>query len=195
MSLAVSVAKELVRLSFAEVEADPLTDLRLQKLLYYAQAWSLVVRGSELFPEELVAWRHGPVVVEVYKGLPQGQGASVIPADEYTEQPDLLDEEKEFVGRVWDSYKEHSAIRLARMTHDETPWKNAWGDRPRADVGNDPILVDDMEEYFSQQTMPAALAEYEHRLRKREEEACHRLTMRPKIDVARLLPKSLVAGG
>ena len=52
-----SVAKELVRLSFAGDEKDPLTNLRLQKLLYYAQAWSLVLRESELFPEEIEAWR------------------------------------------------------------------------------------------------------------------------------------------
>src|SRR5258708_40323860 len=89
MFRALSVAKELVRLSFAGDEKDPLTNLRLQKLLYYAQAWSLVLRESELFPEEIQAWRWGPVVPAVYDKLPDGQGGSQIPPDRICDGPDL----------------------------------------------------------------------------------------------------------
>src|SRR5205823_14692025 len=93
MFRALSVAKELIRLSFAGDEKDPLTNLRLQKLLYYAQAWSLVLRESELFPEEIEAWRWGPVVPAVYNKLPDGQGASQIPADTFADAPEPPPEE------------------------------------------------------------------------------------------------------
>src|SRR5947209_10944283 len=96
-----SVAKELVRLSFAGDEKDPLTNLRLQKLLYYAQAWSLVLRESELFPEEIEAWRWGPVVPVVYGELPAGQGANQVPPAAFGDAPDLPPEEAELVLSVW----------------------------------------------------------------------------------------------
>ncbi len=53
MSHLFSLAKELVKLSLAGEEGDPLTHFRLQKLLYYAQAWSVVLRETELFQEEI----------------------------------------------------------------------------------------------------------------------------------------------
>ena len=64
MSSARSVAKELVRCSLSEQVPDPLTYSRLQALLYYAQGWSLVLRNSEFFPEEIVYTPDGPAVLE-----------------------------------------------------------------------------------------------------------------------------------
>ena len=64
---AVDVARYLVLLASTESdgpaqEADCLTNLRLQKLLYYVQGWSLGERGRPMFREEIQAWRYGPVV-------------------------------------------------------------------------------------------------------------------------------------
>jgi uncharacterized phage-associated protein len=184
------VAKELVALSFAGDEADPLTNLRLQKLLYYAQAWSLVVRESELFSEDLEAWRHGPVVPKVYHALPDGQKASQITPDMFATAPDLPPEEAEFVARVWESYKQHSALQLSKMTHAESPWVKAWGDRPSDGTGNDPISVEEIEKHFFRETMPGPLAEYEHRLRKQEEVACRKLVDLPEINIAQFEARS-----
>ena len=61
MSQLLAVAKLLVELSLSGDEKDPVTNLRLQKLLYYSQAWSLVIRGSELFSDDIEAWCWGPV--------------------------------------------------------------------------------------------------------------------------------------
>ena len=60
MSTAVSVAREFVRLSFAGPEPDPLTGPRLQKLLYYAQAWHLALNGDPLFDERMRRGWMGP---------------------------------------------------------------------------------------------------------------------------------------
>ncbi len=77
MSTALSVARELVRLSFENAEPDPLTGPRLQKLLYYAQAWSLAARGCCLFPEPIQARRGGPVV----RAVRPARGSVVGPKD------------------------------------------------------------------------------------------------------------------
>jgi uncharacterized phage-associated protein len=184
-----SVAKALVRLSFAGDEKDPLTNLRLQKLLYYAQAWSLVLRESELFPEEIEAWRWGPVVPVVYDELADGQGANQIPPTAFGDAPDLPLEEAELVRSVWEAYNQFSALQLSRMAQEETPWVRAWN-RPSEGTasGNNPIKVEDLEDYFGRQAVPAPLAAYHFELRKREEEAGRKLADLPPLD-----PRSLTA--
>ena len=174
MSQIMSLAKEFVKLSLSGEERDPLTNLRLQKLLYYSQAWSLVIRESELFQEEICAWRHGPVVQEVYRALPDA-GATAVPLESFADAPDLEADEAAFVKSVWEAYNQYSAIKLSRMTHEETPWKKAWGGRPVDGTGNDAIQIEDLEEFFGRQAMPAPLAAYAHDLRKREEEATRKL--------------------
>jgi uncharacterized phage-associated protein len=185
-----SVAKEFVRLSFAGDENDPLTTLRLQKLLYYAQAWSLVLRESELFPEEIEACRWGPVVPVVYGKLPDGQGANQVPPTIFGDAPDLPTEDAELVRSVWEAYNQYSALQLTRMTQEETPWVRAWKDRPTngSEAGNAPIDVDDLEDYFGKQAVPAPLAAYHYELRKREAEAAKKLANLPP-----LAPRSLTA--
>jgi len=174
-----SVAKELVKLSLSGDEKDPLTNLQLQKLLYYAQAWSLVLRESELFSDEIEAWRHGPVVPAVYHSLPDGQGANQIHTDAFADAPDLRAEEADFVRRVWEAYNPYSALQLSKMTHEEAPWIKAWGGRPKDGAGNDPISVDDLEDFFGRETVPAPLAAYRHELRRREAEAKRALAEMP----------------
>eukprot|EP00826_Nyctotherus_ovalis_P042107 TRINITY_DN4299_c0_g1_i16.p2 TRINITY_DN4299_c0_g1~~TRINITY_DN4299_c0_g1_i16.p2 ORF type:complete len:120 (+),score=6.22 TRINITY_DN4299_c0_g1_i16:161-520(+) len=46
--------------------ADEITNLKMQKLLYYAQGTYLALKDEKLFDEDLVAWTHGPVVKEIY---------------------------------------------------------------------------------------------------------------------------------
>jgi uncharacterized phage-associated protein len=175
-----SLAKELVKLSLAGEEGDPLTHFRLQKLLYYAQAWSLVIRETELFPEEIRAWKNGPVVEEVNRKLPDSRCAACVPEDAFADAPDLEAEDAAFLKSFWEAYSEYSASQLYRMTHSERPWQKTWKDRPNV---NAPIPVEDIEEYFSRQTVPAPLAAYSHHLRKREEEAEMKLREIPPIDV------------
>jgi uncharacterized phage-associated protein len=182
VSQVLSLAKELVKLSLAGEESDPLTHFRLQKLLYYAQAWSLVIRETELFPEEICAWKNGPVVQEVYGKLPDGRCAACVPEDAFAQALDLEAEDAAFLKSFWEAYSEYSASQLYRMTHSETPWQKTWKDRPNA---NAPIPVKDIEEYFSRQTVPAPLAAYSHDLRKREEEAEMNLREIPPLDVGR----------
>jgi uncharacterized phage-associated protein len=190
--LVLSVAKELVRLSFAGDEKDPLTALRLQKLLYYAQAWSLIIRESELFPEDIEAGRWGPVIPVVCQQLPDGLGANQLSPEMFAQVPDLPPEDVEFVQSVWEAYNQYSPLKLSRMTQEETPWLRAWGDRTTDGTEKEyhPIQVQDLEDYFGNQAIPAPLAAYRHELQKREEEARTRLATMPPLDVNQLTTAS-----
>src|SRR5688572_9971276 len=57
---ALDVARYLIQLAAAEDEPEELSHLRLQKLLYYVQGWSLAQRGEAMFPDRIEAWAHGP---------------------------------------------------------------------------------------------------------------------------------------
>lgn len=182
MPKAVSVAKEFARLAGAGEEPDPLNNLRLQKLLYYAQGWSLVTRKTQLFPERTEAWRYGPVVREVYEGLPPDHGKKPIEEDYFSGAPNLAPEDAYFIGAVWEAYKRFSATALLEMTHKEDPWKKVWGDRKPTDRCEDEITVELMEEYFSIQDMDAALSAYEHRLEEMEKSAWEAINEMPQFD-------------
>ena len=53
-------------IAFSHSVGDPISNLKLQKLLYYAQAWYLALHNEPLFPESIEAWVHGPAVPPVY---------------------------------------------------------------------------------------------------------------------------------
>lgn len=106
-------------------EPDCLTPLRLQKLLYYVQGWSLAINDRPMFDEEIQAWKYGPVIREIYD-LFKGCGGGSIPESEGSDA-NLSKEQRDLIEQVWEAYKPYSAIALAKMSHDEQPWKKARG--------------------------------------------------------------------
>ncbi len=81
MAHAEHVARYFLWLAANEPEEEPVTHMRLQKLLYYAQGWALASRGEGLFAGEIQAWRHGPVTPGVYATFKK-YGGGTIGADE-----------------------------------------------------------------------------------------------------------------
>ena len=112
-------------LSLADSEAgDLISNLKLQKLLYYAQGFHLAMFDEPIFPEQIEAWTHGPVVPDVYRAYRQ-YGSENIPAP--TDLDDSLYDERtrEFLNEVYSVYGQFSAWKLRNMTHDEPPWSDA----------------------------------------------------------------------
>ena len=100
--------------------ADGITNLKLQKLLYYAQGCTLALKSTPLFDDPIVAWQHGPVVESIYRKYksyesnpitPEEFDVSVIPA----EISNILED-------VYLNFGQFSAWKLRNMTHEETPW-------------------------------------------------------------------------
>ena len=104
---------------------DLITHLKLQKLVYYAQAWSLAARGKPLFSEDFQAWAHGPVAPSLFRAF-RAYGMDPIPAP--ASVPRLDPETVELLEEVLDVYGEHSARKLEQLTHRERPWRDARGD-------------------------------------------------------------------
>ena len=121
---AIDVAKFLVYLAACEDEPDFLSHLRLQKLLYYVQGWSLAMRNKPMFVERIEAWAHGPVVKDVYAVL-SACGRRPISIDDVGQPEGLTEDEMEFIQSVWTSYKQFSASSLREMTHKDDPWLDA----------------------------------------------------------------------
>lgn len=158
MASSLDVAKYLIHLAAPseDEDVDCLCHLRLQKLLYYAQAWHLAAYNKPLFAGRIEAWKHGPVVRELY-ALFAEYGFAAIPPSVGADPPALTAREKEFVRAVWDEYKQYSATALRMMTHQEAPWREARGGL-RPDVRCDhEITHPSMRAFFS--------PKYEERLR------------------------------
>jgi len=118
---------------------------KLHKLLYYAQAWSLVWDERPLFEARMEAWANGPVAPAVYKlhrgrysvrNWPQGD-------------PQALDRDAaETIDAVIDFYGRKSSTWLSSLTHQEDPWKDARGDLLPGQPGHETITHAAMAEYY-----------------------------------------------
>tara|TARA_Y100001934_G_scaffold257990_1_gene327713 strand:+ start:469 stop:1077 length:609 start_codon:yes stop_codon:yes gene_type:complete len=99
----------------------PVSNLKLQKLVYYCQGFSLGVTGKPLFEEEIVAWDHGPVVDSLYHQYKQF-GRNSIPAPTAFDE-DVFDEiQKELISDVVNTFGHKGAWTLREMTHKEAAW-------------------------------------------------------------------------
>lgn len=100
---------------------DAISNLKLQKLVYYAQGFHLALYGSELFPEEIVAWEHGPVVEPLYFKYNE-HGSLAIPEPASADLTVFSKEQISLLSEVYDVYGQFSAWKLRNMTHSERPW-------------------------------------------------------------------------
>lgn len=101
--------------------ADGISNLKLQKLLYYAQGCTLAITGKPLFDDDILAWKHGPVVENVcheYKSF--GSNSIADTSLDFGEMPDNI---SDILENVYKSFGQYSAWKLRDMTHEETPWK------------------------------------------------------------------------
>lgn len=113
-------------LAKANDSEDLITNLKLQKLVYYAQAWYLANRSNELFEEDFEAWVHGPVIPELYKKYKEFGPRPIIKELQLKNvekkfSKDTLDFLNEFI-RVYMAY---TAYQLELMVHQEEPWVEA----------------------------------------------------------------------
>ncbi|MDR1330037.1 MAG: DUF4065 domain-containing protein [Oscillospiraceae bacterium] len=110
------------RMTDIMADSDGISNLKLQKLLYYAQGTSLAIKGEGLFADALLAWTHGPVVERVYH-LYKDYGSRPIDFDEGYDDSGISSRDKSLLEDVYYSFAGYSAWKLREMTHNEDPWK------------------------------------------------------------------------
>jgi len=122
-----NVAKYLIYLASQEFvgdneEREGITNLKLQKVLYFVQAYYLAKIGKPLFSDKIEAWEYGPVIPSVYRKYKANRSDPII---NEKDKSSLSDEDKKVVKKVWDSFGGYSASRLVDIAHAHTPWKEA----------------------------------------------------------------------
>lgn len=124
-----------------------MTAMKLQKLVYYSQAWSLAWDNVPLFDEPIRAWANGPVVRALYD---QHKGQYCVTSETFDGDPDLLtDDERDTIDVVLDAYAERTPVELSELTHSERPWRKAREHLLPGERGNRTISRDDMMEYYA----------------------------------------------
>ncbi|HUX44659.1 MAG TPA: type II toxin-antitoxin system antitoxin SocA domain-containing protein [Terracidiphilus sp.] len=119
--------------------------MKLQKLLYYAQAWSLVWDKRPLFSSTVEAWANGPVVREVFKAY---QGQYKIAEPRFGNKDGLNPNEKQTVDAILKFYGPKTGFYLSQLTHRERPWMDARKGLAPGDFGCNEITKSAMLEYY-----------------------------------------------
>jgi uncharacterized phage-associated protein len=105
-----------------EGEESDVSNLKLKKLIYYAQAFHLAIFDKPFFNEDFEAWTHGPVCPEIYHQRKQF-GSPPIKADSKIDPSQFSQEQLDLLEEVYDVFGQFSAWKLRNMTHEEAPWK------------------------------------------------------------------------
>lgn len=121
---------------------DGITNLKLQKLVYYAQGFHLAIYDRKLFDEPIQAWTHGPVVPDLYQIYKKYQSGP-IPSPNDVDISEYDDNLQDLLKEIYSLYGQFSAWKLRDLTHEEPPWANAY-ERCKGSS----ISENEMKEYF-----------------------------------------------
>lgn len=129
-----------------KASSTPLSAMKLQKLLYYSQAWSLVWNEVPLFIEDIEAWANGPVVKELYE---MQKGVFQIDSVPQGDANSLSESQKETIDQVIECYGDKTAQWLSDLTHLEAPWREARIGLNDGERGSNVISLGMIHEYYS----------------------------------------------
>ena len=126
-SMTINDACDYIILKITEAGAG-LSLLKLQKLLYYTQAWALAFNGELLFDGRFQAWVHGPVNRQIYDRFARKSlyaevtSADITPGFDFNSIPAVT---RQHIDAVLEVYAKYTGAQLESMTHDERPWTEA----------------------------------------------------------------------
>lgn len=124
---------------------ESMTHKKLQKLCYYAQAWSHAICPKPISNAVFQAWVHGPVCRELYHKY-RNYGYGLIPSEPLTAV--FSPEEDWFLGDVWETYGAMTANALEALSHSEPPWQRARTGLPDDQLSDRAIAPNDMADYY-----------------------------------------------
>lgn len=127
---------------------ESMTNLKLQKLCYYAQAWHLALNGTPLVNTYFEAWVHGPVSPVLYQQYKQWGWYNI---SRYYGYINLTFEQINFLEKIYSRYGHYTGEQLEQLSHQEAPWKNARGGRSARDYCMTDIDTEDMKSYYKMQ--------------------------------------------
>ncbi len=157
-----STIKKVTALSVAEYFIDkankdkkPITNKKLQKLVYYTQAWSLVLKNKKLFNEKIEAWVHGPAIKSLYIKYRKFGFNPIQKRVDNTLLKSLSSENKKLLDSVWSVYGGFDADYLEMLTHSEIPWNEAREGLQNSENSENEISLKTMKSFYSQKLKAA----------------------------------------
>lgn len=148
MEVAMKRVFEVARYIIVKI-GKPISALKLEKLTYYCQAWSLAWDGVPLFNEDFEAWANGPVCRDLYN---MHRGQFLLNQNflsEYNIENVFTKEEKETMDSVLDFYGDKEPHWLSELTHKERPWKETRGTCRQGEYCDSIINKSLIQEYYS----------------------------------------------
>ena len=127
-------------------ERGEMTAMKLQKLVYYSQAWHTVWADNTLFDNRIEAWRDGPVCPDLWR---EHANSFRIASIQKGDSSRLTDREKKSIRQVLKFYGGRSAQWLSDLTHSEDPWLDARRGVRNGEPSNKPITPKAMMAYYS----------------------------------------------
>ena len=118
-----------------------MSTMKLQKLVYYSQAWAVVWDDDVLFGEQIEAWRNGPVVRELWE---ETKGQFRVARLSRGCAENITQDQADTIDTVLEAYGDHDAQWLSDLTHMEAPWQEAY-----AQCQNTEITPQALSEYYS----------------------------------------------
>ena len=131
---------------------EGITNLKLQKLCYYAQGIYLADHGKRLFDSDIEAWMYGPVVRELYESIEEyGNNPVEYPINgKYISLDQFTKDEKDIMDDVYMDYGSYACWKLRNMTCAEPPWVKATTKNGPSTPSKKVLIADnDMQRYFS----------------------------------------------
>lgn len=125
-----------------------LTNKKLQKLLYYSQAWSLVMFQKPLFDEPIQAWVHGPAIPRVYGNFKAFALSDIQKEIDEARLETLGDNEKELLEEIWSVYGKYDGDYLEVLSHSERPWQLARHGAEVFEPSQAEITQESMKEFY-----------------------------------------------
>lgn len=158
----IEVAEYFIKKSQDEVGKDPsrsLNALKLQKLLYYAKAWNLVMnKESNIFKNEFQAWVYGPVNPDVYQYFKDFDFSEIHTDINKDKFENITKKEKEILDMVWGIYGKFDGKYLVNLTHSEEPWLNARKGLTQNSISQNIITDESMKTYYERRLKEEARA-------------------------------------
>ncbi len=141
MPRAIDVANYFLARNVGTDDDEGVSNLKLQKLVYYAQGFHAAITGNPLFNEPIQAWAHGPVVPALYHEF-KNNGSNPIPAPvAFNAEAVFSQDQIGLLNEINNVFGQFSAWRLREMTHQELPWQSH-------EKAADEIPVEEMRQYF-----------------------------------------------
>jgi uncharacterized phage-associated protein len=150
-------------LDIAKEKKSGISPMKMQKLIYFAHGWHLVIFNKPLIKERVEAWQFGPVIPGIYhefKSYGRGNitdyacdfnftGDTITLGNLSFDTPKIDQDDKDvkaLLGKIWEVYGKLGAFQLSNMTHATgSPWDQVWnkegGDRPGTDIDDNIIKV------------------------------------------------------